>query len=68
MMCRVEDIAPDADRTLEREANVFAAELLMPEAAVRSSVPDPGAADRFGVSGEAMSWRLFSFGLGERPA
>ena len=35
VMCRAEDIAPGADRALEREANVFAAELLMPEDAVR---------------------------------
>lgn len=28
--CRVSDMAPTADRALEREANVFAAELLMP--------------------------------------
>jgi hypothetical protein len=31
VMCRAEDVAPIADRALEREANVFAAELLVPE-------------------------------------
>jgi hypothetical protein len=41
----------------------------MPEAAVRSSfVGDAdGCAERFGVSGEAMRWRLCSFGLGGKP-
>ena len=33
--CRPVDLTEAADRTLEREANVFAAELLMPEPAVR---------------------------------
>ena len=57
-------LSHDADRTLEREANVFAAELLMPEGAVR----DPDAApERFGVSEIAFQWRLFSFDLGPRP-
>ena len=67
VMCRSEDIAPDADRALEREANIFAAELLMPEAAVRAAADDTNAATRFGVSGEAMQWRLYSFGLAEPP-
>jgi Zn-dependent peptidase ImmA (M78 family) len=67
VMCRAEDLVPDADRSLEREANIFAAELLMPEKAVRESAADLDAADRFGVSGEAMHWRLYSFGLAERP-
>jgi Zn-dependent peptidase ImmA (M78 family) len=67
LMCRAEDVEPGADRALEREANVFAAEQLMPEPAVRAAA-DPGAADRFGVSGEAMRWRLYSFGLGRRPS
>ena len=37
------DLSQDADRDLEREATVFGAELLMPEAAVREAwaeVPD----------------------------
>ena len=73
LMCRAEDVAPDTDRTLEREANIFAAELLMPEPDVRSfylaySDPD-AAASRFSVSAEAMRWRLFSFDLiSEAPA
>jgi Zn-dependent peptidase ImmA (M78 family) len=65
--CRAEDVGLDpVAKALEREANVFAAELLMPEDAVR--VAAAGApAERFGVSGEAMAWRLYSFGLGEYP-
>jgi Zn-dependent peptidase ImmA (M78 family) len=67
--CRDKDVSTAADRALEREANVFAAELLMPEPAVRSRYgEDPEeTAVRFGVSGEAMRWRLYSFGIGERP-
>ena len=34
--CRSQDVSRDTNRILEREANVFAAELLMPEAAVRA--------------------------------
>jgi hypothetical protein len=70
--CRSQDLAQDADRDLEREANVFGAELLMPEAAVReawAAVPDAAeVADRLGVSLLATQWRLYSFGLAERPA
>ena len=70
VMCRAEDVSESADRTLEREANVFAAELLMPENEVREAwATDPDAcAECFGVSDEAMRWRLYSFGLGEAPA
>jgi hypothetical protein len=63
--CRAEDVSAGADRTLEREANVFAAELLMPEHGVRSgfrtSVSEPAVA--FGVSVEAMHWRLYNLRL-----
>ena len=65
--CRAQDISQDADRALEREANVFGAELLMPEAAVReawAAVPDAAeVASQFGVSLLAARWRLYSFGL-----
>src|SRR5436190_12781597 len=67
--CRQADLARDVDRTLEREANVFAAELLMPEHVVREAwatardVED--CAERFDVSPTAMQWRLYSFGLVE---
>ncbi len=67
LYCRAKDLSEDADRTLERVANVFAAELLMPEPAVRaawSELEDVSAsAARFDVSPTAMQWRLFSFGL-----
>jgi Zn-dependent peptidase ImmA (M78 family) len=71
--CRPGDVAAAADRAAEREANVFAAELLMPEPAVRAAwerEPEIAAcAERFGVSGEAMHWRLYDLGLvEERPA
>jgi Zn-dependent peptidase ImmA (M78 family) len=72
VFCRTEDISTaGAERALEREANVFAAELLMPESEVRrsfqGSLADIAAA--FGVSPDAMSWRLYNFGLvDERPA
>jgi hypothetical protein len=70
--CRSRDLSEDADRALEREANVFAAELLMPEQAVRDAwreSPDvDSCAALFDVSPSAMGWRLYSFGLvAERP-
>jgi hypothetical protein len=69
--CRSQDLAEDADRALEREANVFGAELLMPEAAVReawAAFPDASRlASRFAVSSLAAQWRLYSFGLVEQP-
>lgn len=57
----------------EREANVFAAELLMPRPAVRAAFAEladsPELAARFDVSQEAMRWRLYNLGLvDERPA
>ena len=69
--CRSRDLSQDADRDLEREANVFGAELLMPEAAVRNAwaeVPDAAeVAARFEVSPLAAQWRLYSFGLLTEP-
>jgi hypothetical protein len=68
--CRATDVTLDpARKALEREANVFAAELLMPEEAVREAWAGDltACASSFGVSGEAMQWRLFSFGLAEAP-
>jgi Zn-dependent peptidase ImmA (M78 family) len=72
VLCRSEDMAIGADRALEREANVFAAELLMPEPAVRkvfAEIPRiDDTAQAFNVSPQAMHWRLFNFGLVlERP-
>jgi hypothetical protein len=73
VMCRKVDLQLDVDRMLEREANVFAAELLMPEEAVRQAWAAAPAVDevaeRFGVSRLAAQWRLCGFGLvQERPA
>ena len=69
--CRSRDLSQDADRDLEREANVFGAELLMPEDAVRDAwdalLHAGRLAERFGVSSLAAHWRLYSFGLAERP-
>lgn len=72
VFCRAKDLMEDADRALEREANVFAAELLMPEASVRAVWEDASSlapcAARFDVSPNAMHWRLYSFGLvADRP-
>ncbi len=70
--CRPVDMTEAADRALEREANVFAAELLMPEVGVRETwdgLGDVGAcAARFDVSPTAMQWRLYSFNLVDRPS
>ena len=66
-MCRVEDLSPDVDRTLEREANIFGAELLMPEDAVRQHQELSDAESLFGVSRLAFQWRLYSFELGPAP-
>ena len=65
LYCRDVDVSEAADRQLEREANVFAAELLMPKPAVREawSGSIPECAQMFGVSEEAMHWRLFNIGL-----
>jgi Zn-dependent peptidase ImmA (M78 family) len=69
VMCRADEVGVGEGRALEREANVFAAELLMPEELVRGEFSaGRGLADRFGVSGEAMHWRLYNFKLvAERP-
>jgi IrrE N-terminal-like domain len=67
VMCRAKDLTEAADRALEREANIFAAELLMPEPEVRRAFGEAAMPTRFGVSDEAMRWRLYSFGLAERP-
>lgn len=69
--CRPVDLTEAADRSLEREANIFAAELLMPETAVRDAWVELGEIDhvasRFDVSPSAMRWRLYSFGLVQEP-
>lgn len=74
--CRTGDLRPEPDtpeRLREREANRFAAELLMPAALVTREVadhgPDPTAlAGAFRVSAVAMAWRLVNLGhLRELP-
>ena len=62
-----------AGRAQEREADVFAAELLMPEHLVRQAVLEVGAdtaclASRFEVSEQAISVRLRRLGLAERQS
>ncbi len=63
--CRAEEIGVDPEaKALEREANIFAANLVMPEAAVRVA----GGENRFGVSDEALGWRRYNLGLrDDRP-
>ncbi len=63
--CRTEEVGVGEGRALEREANVFAAELLMPEPAVRTAFPGdvPTAANHFAVSADAMGWRAYNLGL-----
>ena len=57
----------------EREANRFAAELLMPEVRVHAAVAAHGTdvaaqADRFEVSALSMAWRLYTYGyITRRP-
>jgi hypothetical protein len=61
--CRAEEIGVHREaRALEREANIFAANLLMPEAAVRAGHL-AGETQQFGVSDEALAWRLYNLGL-----
>ena len=58
--CRADEIGVDPDaKALEREANIFAANLVMPEGAVREACGE----NRFGVSDEALAWRLYNLGL-----
>lgn len=62
----------EAWRLQEREADRFAAELLMPEPLVRQAVLEQGAdvarlADRFEVSRQAMQRRLHTIGVIARP-
>jgi hypothetical protein len=70
VFCRAADLRPDPEspeRLREREANRFAAELLMPEQLVAREVgrhgPDPVAlAPLFAVSDLAMGFRLVNLG------
>jgi hypothetical protein len=68
IMCRADEVGVGEGRALEREANVFAAELLMPEELVgeRFDGTVAGTALNFAVSEEAMGWRLYNVGLTQR--
>jgi hypothetical protein len=64
--CRAAEIGVDLEaKALEREANIFAANLLMPEPSLRDVAHDQAPA-LFGVSDEAMAWRLFNLGLSDQ--
>ena len=70
VLCRPADVdqADDAERAKERQANRFAAELLMPEPLVRERAgrdgPDADALARtFDVSSIAMAYRLVNLGF-----
>lgn len=69
--CRPVDVTEATDRDLEREANVFAAELIMPEPLVLGeweAHPSVGEmAWRFEVSESAMHWRLYNLELVADP-
>lgn len=65
--CRADEVGVGEGKALEREANIFAANLVMPEAAVRDAHVS-GDLARFGVSDEALAWRLYNLGLSvDRP-
>lgn len=71
ILCRSDETTGSAD-VREREANVFAATLLMPEAGLAAGVADglsvADLAAAYGVSGVAMAWRLYNVGLGPQPS
>lgn len=66
--CRAEEIGVDPEaKALEREANIFAANLLLPEPAVKKAWTETWdmsrSARRFDVSVNSMHWRLFNLGV-----
>jgi hypothetical protein len=67
VMCRADEVGLGEGRALEWEANVFSAELLMPEPAIREEWKELGdvavSAARFDVSPTAMHWRLYGQSL-----
>lgn len=72
VFCREVEAGGNGYPPEEREANVFAAELLMPMESVRDVFQEADSIDvtatRFGVSPPAMHWRLYNAGLvGEPP-
>ena len=71
ILCRPAQVGVSSGDAIEREANVFAAELLMPADEVTAAMAvGAGVAElatRFGVSDVALAWRLFNLGMAERP-
>jgi Zn-dependent peptidase ImmA (M78 family) len=71
ILCRPGQVGGQGGDPLEREANVFAAELLMPSATVKAAVARgasaPALADELGVSEIALGWRLYNLGLADAP-
>jgi hypothetical protein len=73
VLCRPDPAAASAapGDPREREANIFAAELLMPEEHVRRAAAGgatPGELEAlFGVSPPAMAWRLYNLGISAMP-
>ena len=72
--CRIDAASapePPSPDPREREANVFAAELLMPEPMVRRAMAEGAAGSElealFGVSEPAMAWRLYNLGIASSP-
>ena len=68
VFCRVTDSPEAPQQLIERQANRFAAELLMPEDLIRSEAARLGPecavmAELFQVSTPAMGWRLYNLGL-----
>ena len=70
VMCRGVDMEEQAAKELEREANRFAATLLMPDEYFSQAISADGVedlAERFRVSQSAMAWRLYNAGLAGPP-
>jgi len=72
IMCRDADLTDAVNKDREREANNFAASLLMPEADVHQAAADgltvAEAAVQFVVSDVAMAWRYFNLGIHDEVA
>lgn len=66
IMCRGADIEVQEGRAAEREANSFAATLLIPEDELRGDV-SVSFARRLDVSLIALAWRVFNLGHKDSP-
>ena len=72
--CRGADMEEPVAKELEREANRFAATLLMPDeyfvqgaTALAEAAPVVEIAHQFGVSVAAIAWRLYNAGITDVP-